>query len=134
LISLALLSYPGPEAAMAAGEGVKDIEVAESAIDFDRDEFPHFACLRIELKNNGDKSITNLNLEVSYYDAEGYTVKRVILKDRLTEAIPPGEARKYKIRLNGDVFNERNEEYPYSQRGEVDDFDVKILNVKFGRK
>ena len=117
-----------------AEDGVKDIEIIEAVINFSQNEFPHVAYLRMELKNNGDKNIANLNFKISYYDTKGYLIRGVVLKNKLTEAIPPGKARKYKIRLNCDVFNERNEEYPYSQRDEIDNFDVKILNVKFARK
>lgn len=116
-----------------AEEDVRNIEIIESAINFSHSEVPHAAYLLMELKNNGDKSIANLNFRITYYDAKGYTIKKVVLKNKLTEAIPPGESRKYKIRLNYNVFNERNAEYPYSQRADVDDFDIEILHVKFSR-
>jgi len=129
-ILLMFLACFGGKTAMA-DEGMKDIEIIEAAINFSQNEFPHVAYLRMELKNNSGRNVVNLNFKISYYDVNGYVIKKVVLKNKLTEAIPPGEARKYRIRLNCDVFNERNEEYPYSQRYEVDDFDVKILNVKF---
>jgi hypothetical protein len=132
-IFLIFLSYFGGKAAIAE-DGVKNVEIIEAAINFSQNEFPHVAYLRMELKNNGDKNVANLNFKITYYDEKGYVIKKVVLKNKLTDAIPPGEARKYKIRLNCDVFNERNEEYPYSERYEVDDFDVKILSVKFARK
>ena len=128
-----LSAYSGEKTVMAE-EHVKDIEIVETAINFSHNELPDAAYLSLELKNNGDKKIANLNFEIGYYDAEGCLIKRVVLKNKLTEAIPPGEARKYRIRLNGDVFNERNEEYPYSRSSEVNEFDVKILNIKFARK
>ena len=116
-----------------AGESVKDVEVMDSTIVFSQNKFPHVANLCIELKNNGDKNIANLDLEVSYYDKDDYLLKKVVLKNKLTESIPSGEARRYKIALNGDVFNERNEEYPYLRSSDVGEFDVKVLNVKFSR-
>ena len=133
LFCLMLSAYSGEKTVMAE-EHVKDIEIVETAINFSHNELPDAAYLSLELKNNGDKKIANLNFEIGYYDAEGCLIKRVVLKNKLTEAIPPGEARKYRIRLNGDVFNERNEEYPYSRSSEVNEFDVKILNIKFARK
>ncbi len=132
-ILLISLSYPGEKTVMAE-EYVKDIKIIDTSIVYSQYELPRVADLCVELKNNGDKKIANLNFEVSYYDTEGYPMKKVVLKNKLTEAIPPGEARKYKIRLNGDVFNDRNEEYPFSRSGDVGEFDVKILNVKFARK
>lgn len=133
LICLTLLSCLGAKAA-AAEDPVKDIEITEATIKFSRSEFPRTAYLYTELKNNGGKDIANLDFEISYYDKESYLIKKVVLKNKLTEAIPSGEARKYRIRLTGDVFNERHEKYPYSRSSEVDDFDMKILNVKFTRK
>lgn len=117
-----------------ADEYVKDVEIIDSSISYPQYKVPHIAYLSMELKNNGDKKIANLNLEVSYYDTEGYPIKKVHLKNKLTEAIPAGESRKYKIRLSGDVFNDRNEEYPFSRSGDVGEFDIKISNVKFARK
>ena len=133
LICSILLSCAGENTVMA-GESVKDVDIIETAINFSQTEFPHVAYLYMALKNNGDKNIANLNFEISYYDADGYVIKKVVLKNKLTETIPSGETRKYKIRLKGDVFNERSEEYPYSQGNEVDDFSVKILTVKFAQK
>jgi len=78
--------------------------------------------------------VDNLSLEISYYNDEENLMKKIILKNRLTGAIPPGESRKYKIRLNGNVVNERNAEYPYLQWGDVNEFDVKVVNVKLGRR
>lgn len=120
--------------AAVADEYVKNIEIIEPSISYTQYELPRIAYLCMELKNKGDKKIANLDLEVSYYDTEGYPMKKVILKNKLTEVIPSGEARKYKIRLNGDVFNDRNEEYPFSRSAEVGEFDVKVLNVKLARK
>ena len=117
-----------------AEEGVGGIEVVDTAIKFAQDEVPHVAYLYMTLKNNGDKKIENLIFEIRYYDEEECLIKKAVIKNKLTEEISPKETKKYKIRLRGDVFNERNEEYPYTKGGEFDSFDVKILNVKFSRK
>ena len=111
---------------MAAGP-VKDIEMIDTSISFTQAETKCVAYLCVELKNHSAKNIANLNLEISYYDINGHPIKKVVLKNRLAGAIPSGETRKYKILLNGDVFNDRYEEYPYSRRGDVEEFDVKIL-------
>lgn len=117
-----------------AEDGVKDLEIIEGAINFSQNELRRNAYLYMELKNNGDKKIANADFVISYCDTKGYSIKKVVLKNRLNEAIPPGETRKYKIRLNYDVFNDRNEEYPYSQRSEIGDVDIKILKVRFAGK
>ena len=111
-------------------EYIKNVETGEAHIKIDQNEFPPVAYLYIELKNNGDKTISNLTFEISYYETGGYLIKRAIIKNALTETIPKGEARKYKIRLNGDVMNTKNEQYPYSQHDKVSEFDVKIVSVK----
>lgn len=130
LIFLMLISFPAGKAAIAA-DPLKDIEIIEPAINFTSSESQYAAYLCMELKNTGTKNIANADIEVRYYDPEGHLVKKAVLKNKLTEIIPPGEKQKYRIRLKRDVFNERYEEYPYSHRGEVNEFDVKILNIKF---
>ena len=57
-------------------------------------------------------------------------MKKAVIKNALNDAIPAHEIRKYKIRLNGDVVNARNEQYPYSQEERVGEFDLEIANVK----
>jgi len=117
-----------------AKDGIENIEIIESSINFSQNDSPRAAYLYLDLKNNGDKKVANLNLEVTYYDADGYLIKRSVLKNKLTEEIPPGEIRKYKIRLRGDVVNVKHEEYPYSQQDKVGEFDVMVASVKFARK
>ena len=48
-----------------AEEYIKNIEIGESDIKFDRSELPVVAYLYMELKNNGDKKISNLTFESS---------------------------------------------------------------------
>ena len=115
-------------------EYIKNIEIGESDIKLDRSELPAVAYLYMELKNNGDKKISNLTFEISYYDTEGYFMEKSVVKNALTETIPEGEARKYKIRLKGDIVNIERAQYPYSQQGKVDGFDIKIISVKFASK
>jgi hypothetical protein len=88
----------------------------------------------VDLKNNGGKHVDNANLEISYYGKEGYLIKKVLLKNKLNCPIPPGASQTYKIRLNRHVVNTRNEEYPYSQWSDVGEFDVKVQDVRLGRK
>ena len=111
-------------------EYAKNIEIAESSISMNHQEFPTIAYLYITLKNNGDRKVTNATFEISYYGKEGYLIKKAIIKNALNDAIPARETRKYKVRLNGDVVNARNEQYPYSQEDGVGEFDIKIINVK----
>lgn len=132
LILFILLSCSGERPAMAA-EQAADVAVEESIIKFSQNEFPRVANLCVELRNNTDKTAANLDLEIRYNDADGYLIRKTVLKNKLTEAIPPRESRKYKIPLKGDVFNERNEEYPYARSSEVGHFEVKVLKVKFSR-
>ncbi|MDD5135906.1 MAG: hypothetical protein PHX20_02410 [Candidatus Omnitrophica bacterium] len=133
LICFILLSCFSPKA-VTAEEGAKDLEIVESAVDFNRNEFPYGAYLCMELKNKSDRDIANANFEIVYYDTDDYLMKRTVLKNKLPEPIPRGETRRFKMHLKGRVMNERNEEYPYSQSDEVGEFDVKVLSVKFGRK
>ena len=119
----------------AMGEDyVKNIERGEASIDFNQNEFPHAAYLHIEFKNNGDKKIANLTFEISYYDEEGILIEKVVVKDALTETMPKGEKKKYRIRLKGDIVNIEHEQYPYSQQERVKGFDIKIISVKFASK
>ena len=132
-VFLMLLSFFYGKPVMAK-DGIENIEIIESSINFSQNDSPRAAYLYLDLKNNGDKKVANLNLEVTYYDADGYLIKRSVLKNKLTEEIPPGEIRKYKIRLRGDVVNVKHEEYPYSQQDKVGEFDVMVASVKFARK
>lgn len=112
-------------------EYIKNIEIAEAAINIDHNEFSPVAYLFITLKNNGDRNISNVAFEIKYYDKEDYLIKRVVIKNALNDTMPGGEARKYKVRLNRDVVNVRNEQYPYSHEDAVAEFDIEIINVKF---
>ena len=119
----------------AAGEEyIKNIDVGEANIKIDQSELPPTAYLYVELKNNGDRNVANLTFEISYYDPEGYLIEKAVVKNALTEIMPKREARKYKIRLSGDVINIEHEQYPYSQQSKVNDFDIKIINIKFTSK
>ena len=117
-----------------AEEYIKNIEIGESDIKIDQKEFPPAAYLYIELKNNGEKKISNLTFEISYYDMEGYFIEKSAVKNALTEPIPKGEARKYKICLKGDIVNTEHEQYPYSQHDKVNEFDIKITKVKLSSR
>lgn len=115
-------------------EYIENIEIVESSITFDYDAHPVNAYLCMELKNNGDKNVSNLTFEVSYYDEGGYLIKKAVLKNALTEALPQGEDQKCKIRLKGDIVNIEHEQYPYSRSSNVHEFKVKITDVKLARK
>ena len=118
----------------AAGEDyVKNIETGEADIMFGRTELPPVAYLCVEFKNNGDKGISNLDFEISYYDKDGYPIKKAVVKNALTEEIPKKESRRYKIRLKGNIVNIDNAQYPYAQQNEVSEFDIKVISVKFSR-
>lgn len=133
LIWLMLLSCLSARPVMAE-DYAKSVEVVRGDINFSQTEFPRVAYLYMELKNNGDRDIENLNFRITYYDKEECLIKKVVMKDKLNEPIPSGESRKCRVRLKGDVFNVKNEEYPYSEKEEVGEFDIKILNVKFAKK
>ena len=111
-------------------EYIKNIEITESGIKMDHKEFPTIAYLFVTLKNNGDRKVSNLTFEISYSAEDGHLMKKAMIKNALNDAIPKGETRKYKVRLNGDVINARYEKYPYSQEEGVGEFDIKIRNVK----
>ena len=135
LIAICLILSFCLSAKTAAGEEyAKNIEILESRISIDYSALPSIAYLCIELKNNGDKNIANLNFEMRYNDADGYLIEKAVLKNALTETIPPGETRKYKIRLKGDIVNIEHEQYPYAHSNKVNDFHVTIKDVKFARK
>lgn len=117
-----------------AEEYIKNIEIGESNIKMDQSELPQSAYLYVELKNNGDKNISNLNFEISYYDRDGYLIEKHAVKNALTGPLPKKETQKYRIHLNGNVINEKNAQYPYSQHDKVNEFDIKITGVKLGSK
>lgn len=128
-ICLTLLLCMGAKRAVAE-KYINNVEVGEADIKLNRSEHPPVAYLIIDFKNNGDKKISNLNFEISYYAKEGYLIDKALIKNALTEGIPRGETRKYKIPLKNDYFNTRNEQYPYSRHEEVSEFDLKITAVK----
>lgn len=132
-ICLMLLLSLSAENAMAE-EYIKNVAIGDTSIKFDQSEFPPVAYLYMKLKNNGDKNISNLTLEITYYDSEGYLIKKSAVKNALTGAMPKGEERKYKIRLSGDIVDTEHEQYPYSQQDKVNGFDVKITGIKFGSR
>ena len=135
IIFICLIALLCLSADRATGEEhIKDIEIGETDIKISQSELPPVAYLYIELKNNGDKKISNLTFEISYYDSEGYLIEKSVIKNALTKAMPKKEALKYKIRLNGDVMNTEHEQYPYSQLDKVKEFDIKIISVKFASK
>ena len=103
----------------------------ESDIKIDHQESPPVAYLCLALKNNGDRKVYNMTFEITYYGKEGYLVMKTLVKNALNDVLPAGETRKYKVRLIGDVVNERNEQYPYSRHDEVAEFDIQIKNIKF---
>jgi hypothetical protein len=130
---LSFFLFSGIEEARG-GDSVKNVEITESEITVDHKQLPFVAYLHIALKNNGDKKVSNLTLRISYYDEENHLIHKAVVKNALNEAIPPKETREYKIRLSGDYFNSKNEQYPYSRPNEVDEFDVEILNVALASK
>ena len=131
-LSLLLFCLSAP---MATAETyIKNIETGEAKINIDPNEFPPAAYLYVIFKNNGDKNISNLTFEISYYDREGFLIKKAVVKNALNESIPKGGSVKQRIRLNCNAFNARNEQYPYSQRDKVSEFDIKILSAQSSRK
>ena len=129
LSAFLLCSFDG---VAATKEAADDIEVVRSDISFTLNEFPRAAFLNVGLKNNSPKEIKNANLEIIYYDADGNVVKKIVLRNRLTSSIPAGQTKEYKIRLKGDFVNERNEEYPYTERDSVEEFEVRVAHGGFG--
>lgn len=113
---------------------IKNIDISEADIIMDYQVFPVTAYLCVALKNNGDRKISNLSFEIKYYEEGDYLLKKVMVKNALNDDIPPGEIQKYKIRLNGDVVNLNNAQYPYDQSNKVDAFDIKITDVKLSSR
>ncbi|MDD5423251.1 MAG: hypothetical protein PHT32_07540 [Candidatus Omnitrophica bacterium] len=119
---------------LARGEDhAKEIEVVEADIKMNYQEVPAVAYLYLTLKNNGGLNISNMTLKIGYFGEGDYLIHKTIVKNALNNILPKGETRKYKIRLRGDFNNERNEQYPYSRSAEINDFDIKIINVKIAR-
>lgn len=110
---------------------IQNIEIEESGIVFNQQEFPRAAYLGVTLKNRGDRKVSFLAFEIKYYDEETYLIKKAVIKYKLSEIMEGGETRKYKIRLKGDIINLTNAEYPYAQSNEVDSYDLNIINAKF---
>lgn len=118
----------------AAGqEKYKDVEVVESRISIDGMHYTRNAYLHMAVKNNGDKKIDNIAIEISYYGEEDYLIQKALVKNALNDAIPAGEKRSYKIQLRGDFVNPAHEQYPYSKPDKVREFDIKVVDVKYGR-
>ena len=133
LIFLISLSSSG-ERQLMAKEDAENIEIINTSINCNQSEFPRSTYIYLEFKNNNDKDVANINFQIAYYDVDDCLIKKIILKNKFNDVIPSGKVRKYKIRLNCDVFNEKNEEFPYLRRDEVNSFEVKILNVRFAKK
>ena len=124
-----------PRTVKAEGDdSIKNIEIIDDNINIDNHQFPSVAYLYITLRNNGDKKISNVTFEIRYYEEGGYLIQKAVLKNALNEAIPKAEVRKYKIRLKGDIVNTDNEQYPYSQHNEVDEYDIKIINARLASR
>lgn len=107
------------------------IEIVETDIDYNQQEFPPAAYLRVTLRNGGDRKVSLLIFEVKYYDEEDYLMSRTIVQYKLDEIMAGGETRKYKIRLKGDIVHLTFAQYPYSRSNEVDSYDLNIINAKF---
>jgi hypothetical protein len=129
-----LLSLIISPASLAAGDDyTKNIDIVEASIKKNYKEFPVLAYLYLTLKNNGDRKVSNVILEVSYFGEENYLIQKTIIKDVLNDIVPQGESRNYRIRLRGDFVNIENEQYPYSKNEKVDEFDIKIIKVRFAK-
>ncbi len=132
LISILFLSLTAIQTA-APEVAAKDVEVVKSSINF-KNERPRVAYLIVELKNNKtDKIVSNAVLEVIYYDADEKVIKKSFLKNRLTTSVFPGQTETYRIPLKGRSINERNDEYPYDTSDQVEEFEVRVLSVQYGR-
>lgn len=110
---------------------IKNIEIVETDIDYDQQEFPPAAYLRLTLKNGGDRNVSYLAFEVKYYEEGDYLIKKTIVKYKLSEVMEGGQTQKYKIRLKGDIVNLTFAQYPYAQANKVDSYDLKIVDAKF---
>ena len=77
ICSIFLLSFVVMKA--EGDEYAKNIEITESDIKIDHQEFPTVAYLFLTLKNNGDRKVSNATFEISYYGKEGYLIKKAIL-------------------------------------------------------
>jgi hypothetical protein len=133
LIGFIFLAAPGILKAEER-DYIKNIEIMEDSIDIDHHQLPYVAYLCVTLKNNGDKKISNLTFEICYYGKEDCLVQKAVIKNALNEAIPKGEVRKYRIPLSGDFVNIEHEQYPYSQSDKVNEYDIKIKNIKFASR
>lgn len=120
--------------AIAAKDNLKDVEIVESDIRFEKNEFPRLAYLYADIKNGASTGVANLTLEISYFDEEGFPINKAVIKNALYEPIGPGQTKKYKIKLKGRGFNDNSDQYPYSYKYSVGSFDVKVLSVQPSRK
>lgn len=132
---IALLSSGAYQAlaAVTIQEKYKDIEIVEPRLAIDGRQFTREAYLHMAVKNNGDKEITNMALQMSYYGDEGYLIHKVVIKNALNDVIGPGETKAYKIELKGNFVNPDHQQYPYSKGEKVRDFDIDIVDVKYAR-
>lgn len=113
---------------------IKNIDIADSDIIMDHQQFPAAAYLRVTLKNNGDRKISNLAFEIRYYDEADYLIQKAVLKNALNEPLPEGKTGKYKIRLKGDIVDIENAQYPYDQSNKIERFELKITDAKIASR
>ena len=106
----------------------------ETDINYEHEEMSFVAYLCTTLKNNGDKKISNLALQIIYYDNDDNVIHKAVIKNALNKPISPGETQKYKIRLRNDFVNVRNEQFPYDRANEINEYDVNIMNVKLAKR
>lgn len=99
----------------------KNIEIVSTAIDF-KGYYKNEPYLSIKIKNNGDKNLRDLTLQITYYDDEEYLIKRAYIK--ISEGILATEKRRFKIRLYA-------EEYPFSQREQIEYFEINPFSCQF---
>jgi hypothetical protein len=129
--TLLLLSWT---AAAGGNDYLNNIEIRESGINIDHQQFPASAYLNLTLKNGGDKKISHLTFEIKYFDEDDNLIMKAVVNNSLGDALSPRETQKLKIRLKGNIVHVDNAQYPYDRSSKVDGYDIKILNVKFASK
>ena len=113
-----------------AEDYLKKIEILEADISVDHNELPYIAYLSAKIANNGEKQVSNITIELKYYNKEDLVIHKRIIKNALKEPILPGGTKEYYIRLRRDYINKENEQFPYSSQEKLGDFDVKIISAR----
>lgn len=101
---------------------LKNIEIISSKVVMEGD-WIKTSYLFVAIKNKGDRFVSNLTIQLSYYDSENYLIKRGEVEIPKNEGIPEGKERKFKIQLYSN-------NYPSSQSDKIAKFTAELTSCR----